>query len=582
MKRYVWGILIGFFIFFSMSPTVYELAQKEKIQGRTFELVHNYITDYNFYLSRIREGMEGRWTVVERYTSEPHRGSLVQIFYLLLGKPVQFFSDRVWGATYAYHGARIIFGAIVLFLLSLVVRRVFRSFLWQVLAFLMVVTASTVPIVVPMGETIRFGGYMSWWTVMDSLQRITFLPHLLLGQAGILLLLCVPFEQIFLKFISAFILGMVFPPGALFVAVVLTSMSIVEVLFAPHHFLKSGKDRILWFQTNLFPRIAVVIGCIPALFYYSLIMTQSPWRRLVEFDALNPTVFPLLEYGYAMGPVLLFGTLGGVLSLFKKEKNMLIFVSWVITWAIFLLVFRFVPQQSSLRFTEMIPNVPLGILTTYLFYQCGLFSRRLFAKNMKYPSFAKASADGQVSSIKYQVWKIGKTLSYIILYTLCFIPIAVGFLVMVSSFLWQKDFIDQKVRAGWPAISMNNYIVYPMAGFIDALNYIESHTEKEAVILSDLTAGNYIPAYAGRTVYVGHDNTLDKEIKVDLAHQFFLGEMTPSDAEVWLMQNRITHVFFGPQEKESKKDIASLYPFLREVYRNTDVTLYSVFPATPN
>ena len=601
MKRFVWVILILFFILFSLSPMFYELSQKEKLSGRSFELVHNYITDYHFYLSRIREGMEGRWTVVERYTSEPHGGSLIQIFYLLLGKPVAFFSDSVLGATFAYHAARIVLGALFLYLLFRVVRLVFSSFLWQVLAFLMVVTASTVPIVVHIGESVRFGGYMSWWSVIDSLQRITFLPHLLLGQAGILFLLCVPFKRIFLNFVIAFLLGLVFPPGALFVMAVFGVMSFLEFLFAPRVFMRSAKERTFWFQTKLLPRIAVVIGCVPALLYYSSILTQPPWRRLVEFDVLHPTVFPLLEYGYAVGPVLLFGIIGGVLSFIKKEKRMFVFVSWVIAWAVLLLVFRFVPQQSALRFTEMAPNVPLGILTAYLFYfiykrvevmrkhgkqkRASVGNENLDASSVPNALFPSVpSLRGSEAAQNFVTSERGIAIHFLKIIALSapILIIAVGLGVMISSFYWQKDFIDQKIRAGWPAISMNNIIVYPVSGFISALSFIEKHTPVEAIILSDVTSGNYIPPYTGRTVYVGHDNTLHKEQKVDLVRRFYQGEMRSADALVWLSQNRISYVFFGLQEKESQKDIASLYPFLHEVYRNMDVTVYAVFPAKPD
>jgi len=601
MKRFVWVILILFFILFSLSPMFYEFSQKEKLYGRSFELVHNYITDYHFYLSRIREGMEGRWTVVEQYTSEPHGGSLIQIFYLLLGKPVAFFSDPLVGATFAYHTARVLLGALFLYLLSRAVRLVFPSFLWQVLAFFIVVTASTVPIIVPVGGSVRFGGYMSWWTVMDSLQRITFLPHLLLGQAGILFLLCVPFEHIFLKFIIAFLLGLVFPPGALFVMVVFGVMSGIEFLFAPRVFMRSARERTVWFQTRLLSRMAVITGCIPALLYYSLILTQPPWRRLVEFDILHPTLFSLLEYGYAVGPVLVFGTIGGVLSLVKKEKNTLVFVSWIIAWAVLLLVFRVVPQQSALRFTEMAPNVPLGILTAYLFYfmfkrvevmrkhgkqkRASVGNENLDASSVPNALFPSVpSLRGSEAAQNFVTSERGIAIHFLKIIALSapILIIAVGLGVMISSFFWQKDFVDQKIRAGWPAISMNNIMVYPVTGFISALSFIEKQTPVGAIILSDLTAGNYIPPYTGRTVYMGHDNTLHKEQKVDLVHRFYQGEMRPAEAEVWLSQNRISNVFFGPQEKESQKDIASLYPFLHEVYRNMDVTIYAVFPAKPN
>jgi len=334
--------------------------------------------------------------------------------------------------------------------------------------------------------------------------------------------------------------------------------------------------------------MAVITGCIPALLYYSLILTQPPWRRLVEFDVLHPTLFSLLEYGYAVGPVLLVGLIGGVLSLVRKEKSMLVFVSWIIAWAVLLLVFRIVPQQSPLRFTEMAPNVPLGILTAYLFYfmfkraEVGMNFFAHLSSNIISPK--SVSGDETCVSVLKKACLPARTcfISMSIKFfslTAPILIIAVGLGVMISSFFWQKDFVDQKIRAGWPAISMNNVMVYPVTGFISALSFIEKQTPVGAIILSDLTAGNYIPPYTGRTVYVGHDNTLHKEQKVDLVHRFYQGEMRPAEAEVWLSQNRISYVFFGPQENESHKDIASLYPFLHEVYRNMDVTIYAVFPA---
>ena len=84
--KWVWGALITFFVLFSLVPTGYELLRKNDLHpDRQFELVHNYYTDYNFYLSRIRQGIEGNPLVHEKYTSEPHSGSLFQIVYLAMG-----------------------------------------------------------------------------------------------------------------------------------------------------------------------------------------------------------------------------------------------------------------------------------------------------------------------------------------------------------------------------------------------------------------------------------------------------------------------------------------------------------------
>ncbi len=84
--KWVWGALITFFVLFSLVPTGYELLRKNDLHpDRQFELVHNFYTDYNFYLSRIRQGIEGTPLVQEKYTSEPHRGPCFKLCILLWG-----------------------------------------------------------------------------------------------------------------------------------------------------------------------------------------------------------------------------------------------------------------------------------------------------------------------------------------------------------------------------------------------------------------------------------------------------------------------------------------------------------------
>jgi hypothetical protein len=148
---------------------------------------------------------------------------------------------------------------------------------------------------------------------------------------------------------------------------------------------------------------------------------------------------------------------------------------------------------------------------------------------------------------------------------------------MYHQYLWQKDFIDQKIIAGWPAIPMNNYIVYPSKGFIDAISFIDTKTDTQSVILTEITAGNFIPARTGRLVYVGHENTSYKEEKLVIAKQFYQGKMDPKAAYAWMLQEGITYVFVGPEEKLDMEgiDLPAVYPFLRQIYTNPDATIYS-------
>src|SRR3989344_537705 len=146
-------ILSLFFVFLSFIPTIYEYQNRGKIpQDRYFTLEHNYNFDYNFYLSRIREGMEGRWTVTEKYYNQPHRSSLFQIIYVYLGKIGNIFK---LSETFIYHSFRVIFGFLLLLTIAEFGKLFFKG-KHLVLFFILAVTSGSWPIIVRAGNFYRF------------------------------------------------------------------------------------------------------------------------------------------------------------------------------------------------------------------------------------------------------------------------------------------------------------------------------------------------------------------------------------------------------------------------------------------
>lgn len=557
MKRMRWnifGIFTVLFVLFSAGPTVYELTRMHDLHpDRSFELVHNFPTDYNFYLSRIREGLEGRWTVVERYTSEPHRGSLIHESYVLMGQIGRFVRVPTNRPGDVYHIVRIVFGlvlgsAIAFFCISGFVHTTKERNFISLLAFLTAMSASSWPKLLAVLDTgivpatlgniasWRFGGYMSWWSVMDSLQRITFIPHLLIGQAGMLVIAVLLTRERYMKKsgsvimigLSAFLLGMVFPPGLVFIYTFMGVWALFHI-----------RSRRVW----ILPFTAVFLLSVPSLIYLSLMTSMYPWKRLAEVDIIRPIQFDYLEYFNAVGPVFPIGMLGLILAVVAREKALLPAVTWVVSWLLLLGIFAFIPQQSPLRFSEMVPHVPLAMLTIYLMSEV----RRI--------KFARV------------LWPV--------------IPImcvAVGLFHMYSSYLWQKDFIDHKIRATLPLVPTGSFVMYPLKDFVAAMQIISVSTPKTSVILSETTAGNYIPVLSGRTVYAGHDNTVHYEQKRTEVAVFFRGQMDPEQAKNWLRNVGITHIFFGPQEREDGglSSLDTVYPFVTKLYENSNVILYQV------
>lgn len=568
----VWGLII-FFILFSMAPTLYEWNARGRIHDdRFFELVHNFPTDYNLYLSKIREGKEGAWMATEKYTSEPHAPSLSQELYVLIGRLADFSHIQTPYVWFAYEVARVFFGALLLWVIWCVAKWAFpKSWKWGILTFLLIVTASTWPKFETVAGVPRLGGWMGWYTMSDSLQRTTFMPHVTFAQAILAFIMWVlaggfiskklPGNYIFLGVVGI-VLGIIFPPGLLFIYGVIGVVVLGEVikLFLPKKdsHSKSGMTKVInWFFHDGFGRVVFGIVSGPSLIYFMLLLQQYPWKRLAEFDVLHPTKFSYIEYFMAMGPTLPLGILGILLLIALKKWDVLsrfrMFIAWVAAWLFFIFLFNYIPQQSPTRFTQMETNIPLGIFTAYLFYELA----NIVKKHI--PNKKKMSAA-----------------YYSILVIPCII-IFFGLGTMSSTYMWLQDFVDHKLRATIPLVPSGAEVMYPMKDIIDGLVWLEVNTPRSAVVLTGMTTGNYTPVYAGNTAYVGHANTVNLEDKLAAVNNFYVKHLSLADEMIWLKSANISYIFYGPEEMDISGgigDLRELYPGLTEVYKNPTVQIY--------
>jgi hypothetical protein len=566
LKPFLFFILSVAFVIFSLWPMFWEITQKDTIRPeRRFELVHNFYTDFNFYLSRIRQGLEGNLTVHENYTSEPHQGSFIHVFYLALGWLGNWAKINWHRTSDIYHATRAVLGLVLLLITAEIAKRSFGKYKLAVLGFLLAVTASTWPVFVHMDDgSFRYGGYMPWWSVMDSLQRITFIPHLLAGQALLAFLIFAgsdlktmskPGNWIFLG-VLGFVLGIIFPPGLVFVFATYAFVIFIEFIYD----LPKPNKLKSWILVHLVPRVVLSLVACPSLAYLQLMVTFYPWKQLALADIEHPLPFKYWEYLQAVGMVLPFGIVGGLIALKNRDRNMIISLSWAGAWIALLIIFNWIPQQSPLRFSEMIVHVPLGLLTMYLFFQIYLLVTRIVNKIRR----------NKTSNSKLQLLPV-------LVYLFPMILLVSNLFHMYSSWLWQRDFVIHKIVAMYPLVPTGSYVMYPLNDFIDAIIWIQDHTNRNTVILSETTTGNYIPVYSGNTVYVGHQNTVNADEKMMYVRAFFGGVMPPSDAQKWLSQEKLNYIFFGPQEREDAggKNLDEFFPFLTKIFENGNVIIYS-------
>ncbi|MBI3380311.1 hypothetical protein HY029_06175 [Candidatus Gottesmanbacteria bacterium] len=532
-----------FFVFLSFYPTLYEIQQAKNLPNeRFFELVHNYVFDYNFYLSRIKEGQEGRWLVIEKYYNKPHHGSFFQIFYLYLGKIGGIFHQS---NVVIYHVARVILGLILLLLISKLVMNLFPNW-WSVVSFLMIVTVGSWPILIKLGDGWRFASHWGGWSVIDSLQRITFIPHVVFGQIFLVFFIWKfglnPQKE---KITSWFwwwnlglLAGIIFPPAIIIIYAIFVVLSLLEIIGN-----KSNKE----FKSLILPRVVFIIFSLPALLYLQIMFKIEPWKALSLFDIQHRSILPYSEYALALGPMLPLGLVGLFLALYKKEKKFYPFAAWIIALGFLFLVFEHIPQQSPTRFTQMLINIPLGILATYLFHN---------------------------------LWQIRGRLTRLVrgITVIMFIAvILLGFSVMLSELGWLTDQVRWKREGTW-LYPVGAELVYPLKDFMNGVYFLKDNTRLEDIVLAYEAAGNYIPAYAGNFVYLGHANTPDEDGKLLVANKFFSGKMIQAEAKGFLERENIKYIYFGPQEKELSDltDLSTVYKFITATYSNSRVIIYKL------
>lgn len=536
LKNIIFIFLILFFLLSSFYPAYFEISNAGKIDPRReFILEHNfYWPDFNLYLSKIRQGWQGSLTAKERYTSEPHEGSLIQEFYVVLGR-----AGRVIGLdpNGSYQLGRVILSPLLALIILLFTRAYFKQFFWRILALLIIFSSGSFPHIYSDSTGIHIARFMEWWSNIDAVQRMTFIPHILAGQVGSFLLLYIlAIKKVHLttgKFLFLILLGnavgITFPPS-------LITLDGVLLIMAGIHFLKSRNHRIDH------AKLLFIFFSLPSLLYIFFVTRTLPWSSLVEFHRTHPMMIPFDQYVLGTGPVFFLGILGSILAIFRRKTRLYPLILWIVTTLLFASFFSIVKEQSPLRFTQTGLFIPLGILTTYFFYQ-------LF----------------QISQIRL-ISLIGIT-TYLLL----------SFFMLTVSLSWQTTFISQRIGATIPLVPYPPQTMYPLKSWMDAIRWLRDHTGKDDVVAAAITAGNFIPAYSGNTVYFGQSNTVDYNRKAQEVDTFFSGKMFPHQAELFLKNGRIKYIFFSFQEKEftGGKNLNTLYPFLKPAYSNTDVTIYT-------
>ncbi len=523
-------------LFLSLWPLI-SLYQNKSADQSIIPL-HNDTSDYMYYVTFIRQGMDGNFFTHNRYTAEPHSAGMIHVFYAILGN-----IGALVGLADA-HTIYLLFRIVLAILWHLVMYLCVRVFVHtsggRISAYILAVTTASLPFLSFENATFTYSWYGSWWTEFDPIKRATFIPHFTMGHILITLLYISTLEFFQTKKIHSLlaisllslIAATVHPPSFLWAAgpILLWKTSQIFIIFI-YTFIKKVQSKTFKLHTFL-PHVlshtgallalavAMSVGIIPLLAIQQT-FTQFPWTITMvhERKQFPPQYFHDLFYTLGFLPYL--ASLG-LLTKWKKPEAWLLGLWGLGSIGIFMaipILFSYFPSLelltgiSNIRFLQTALWLPLAILANYI----------LDTLNRRF---------GKVSIIIF--WGM------FILITLPGYPQTL------------QAQIDKKF--GGPQFNT------PTASWLQTIKDISSVTQPNDRVFAMSLAGLAIPTYNNVSSYIGMEvyNTPDIGRKIAFAWKFYNGQIPPCDAYTEFKKYNITAVFYGYDEQSAGRGVEKM------------------------
>jgi hypothetical protein len=498
------------------------------------------IEDCYSYLAKMRQGAEGAWLFRIAYTPEPHRRALFFPFHLLLGKVAALLpgSDLTARLVWVYHGARVLFGLVLLltvyrFLAEFTERVAVRRLAWLLVAF----GGGLGWLLVVLGEPGWLGSMPLDFILPEG---FTFLvlygfPHIALARSLLLLgILCLlrawqghpvtvspvtdhvsrimPFKWAALTGLLWLVMGLIVP---FYVPVAWVVMGSAWMALG----LRTG--RVPWQQAWQAGMVGLVSA--PVVLYSAWVFTVDPVYKTWGAQNLISSPHPF-HYLAAYGVLLVLAAFAAR-DAWRGQGSTWLAVVWVAV--VPLLVY--LPINVQRRLVEGV-QVPLSLLAALGF------------RRFKWQGFRL-----QVLSV---VLLVGLSLTNVML-------VAGNCLAL----------------RGQPAP------IYRDRWEVAALDWLDGRVQPDDVVMGAYETGNYLPARTKARSFVGHGpESVRADEKKALVAQFFAGETSEQWRRDLLTDYGVDWLFWGPVERELGTFDPHVAPYLRQVYNSEGYTIFEVEP----
>lgn len=514
--------------------------------------------DYNFYMSVIDQGKEGRWDFI--YFYEPSISQPVPIFYFYLtmghlAKIIGVSAPVIYFLFLVLLSVSLV-AAIYLFLRKFIADIFLRKIIFALLLF---------------GSGFGWFFYSLPKSVFSFLEsryiipidflspaampvlRFSFKPHYLLADILLIAsvwLLLVYFEKRKKSLIVwagslIFILNFVLPLHS----------AVLYLTLLLYCFLRIATERKPPpFDYKLLAAV-LLISAFPLILILKNLLT-NPIVYLTEYLSVVRSPSPL---GHIIGYGVIF--ILGAYGIMYSIKKLNYFTNFLMAWLTAIVFLSFLPINNQGRFFEAAPYIPISIFAGIGLYEL----RHLWLKSKKYASQHLALSG-------YKTFVI-----FIVLFSF-FSSIAIlGKFWKSNSRFPPLQYLDRDKK--------------------EAMEWLSRNSPTDAVVLSSQANGNFMPYLAKRYAYLGSDVIYNHDERFQETESFYYNTFSEKDALNFLNKNGIKYVFYSDDEKnlaqlkikdfyfysfdqkngksQNGKSVEN-YGFLEKIYQNNKVKIYKV------
>ena len=444
--------------------------------------------DGNSYLSKMYQGFLGNWRFVLPYTADPGKGAYLFLFYIGLGHLV-----RVTGipSIVIFHFFRIIGCITLLITLWWFFGSLFQEKQDRKMAFIIAALGSGMGwLLLPLGIMTSDFWVAEAYPFLSSFAN----PHFPISLSLLLIIIKPPLNErnsvknLIWKGISSFALSLINPFGIVIVLVIYGGFTCWLII---------KKKRL----TSIFLRgLVIAISGLPFVIYDIWVTRIDP--ILSVWNTQNKTPSPMVwDLIFSLSPLIFLSILGIYRMIKNAQESTRNILILLVIWLGLGLALLYLPFNLQRRFMFGI-YIPIAGLATY-----GL----------------KSYTNDSVKKYRFSM----------LLILIAILP--TNLIILMADYSGMQNHDPQ---------------IYLSIQENDALDWIKSNTDQDAVIVCSPGMGLYIPAYTGRRVVYGHPyETTWAEKKEVAVRNFYHDNFTQQEQNEFLIENNASYILIGEREQ---------------------------------